>query len=279
MGYLAHGRSLAFSVDDSSETAFHTSLFDVWYATDSVAVPLPLAALPNYQHMELDSLAQAPLLFRTPTFEAHDSVQIGFSLSGMFGGVMDTANAAQVHLWLDLMNATTDTVVTVLDSAWITMSSPDHGLSGWPVLDLLSGSYYIRLWLDTVNIPAVVWNPNGSPKYPVVDLHGWMGDDAGGLSKLRREGNSTASQARIAAQPNPFTGTTELRFSIPSAGDVAIRVFDPIGRPVAVVLPGQWMDAGRYAVGFDASQLPPGTYMVELMLGQQRVVEKVVVAR
>ena len=189
--------------------------------------------------MELDSLGQVPLLFRTPAFQAHDSVQIGFSLSGSFGGVIDTLNTAQVRLRLELMNATADTVVTVLDSATVTMSSPDHGLLSQPVLDLLSGSYYIRLRLDTLNIPGLVWNPYGSPLYPVVDLHGWMGDDEGGLSKLRREGTTTTAQARIDAQPNPFTGRTELRFSIPTAGTATVRVFDPIGRPVAEVVPQQ----------------------------------------
>ena len=39
------------------------------------------------------------------------------------------------------------------------------------------------------------------------------------------------------------------------------------------------MEVGRYAVEFDGSQLQPGTYLVELMLGQQRVVEKMVVVR
>ena len=86
-------------------------------------------------------------------------------------------------------------------------------------------------------------------------------------------------QARIDAQPNPFTGTTELRFSIPTPGYATVRVFDPVGRMIAEVLPQQWMEVGRYAVEFDASQLQPGTYLVELMLGQQRVVEKMVVVR
>ncbi|MCC7437362.1 MAG: T9SS type A sorting domain-containing protein [Armatimonadetes bacterium] len=99
------------------------------------------------------------------------------------------------------------------------------------------------------------------------------------ITKLRRESSTTTAQARITAQPNPFTGTTELRFSIPKPGQATVRVFDPVGRMVAEVLPQQWMEVGRYAVGFDASQLPPGTYMVELMVGQQRVVEKMVVAR
>ena len=48
---------------------------------------------------------------------------------------------------------------------------------------------------------------------------------------------------------------------------------------MAEVVPEQWMEVGRYAVEFDGSQLQPGTYMVELMIGQQRVVQKLVVVR
>ncbi|KXK57046.1 MAG: T9SS type A sorting domain-containing protein [Candidatus Kapabacteria bacterium] len=276
-GYLAHGRSLAFSVDDSSQSAFHASLFDLWYATDSVSVPLHLAALPSYEHMELDSLPQVPVLFRTGAFQAHDSVAIGFSLRGEFSGVIDTLNLSRVRLRLELMDAVADTVVAVVDSGSVTMAAPQHGRSGDSVLDLLSGSYYLRLRLDTMNIPAVVWNPNGAPRYPVVDLHGWMED--GGFGKVRREGAASSAEARISAQPNPFTATTEVRFSIPVSGTAAVRVFDPLGRPVAEVVPEQWMEVGRYAVEFDGSGLQPGTYLIELMLDQRRVVQKLVLAR
>ena len=48
---------------------------------------------------------------------------------------------------------------------------------------------------------------------------------------------------------------------------------------MAEVVPKQWMEIGRYAAEFNAAELPPGTYLVELMLGQQRVVEKIVVVR
>ena len=100
-----------------------------------------------------------------------------------------------------------------------------------------------------------------------------------GLGKLRREGATTGARARLMAQPNPSTGATELRFSVPVNDYASVTVYDRLGREVARPVERQWMDAGRFAVELDASRLEPGTYLVELRTTSERVVEKLVVVR
>ena len=70
------------------------------------------------------------------------------------------------------------------------------------------------------------------------------------------------------ARPNPFTGVTVLKFTLPAAGRVDLRAYDLRGREVACLAFGAHA-AGGHAVTFRAidSQgraLAPGTYFAHL---------------
>ena len=64
-----------------------------------------------------------------------------------------------------------------------------------------------------------------------------------------------------AARPNPFTGSTEIRYTVPTAGPVRLAVYDVLGREV-VVLVDDAVAAGEHGVRFEAGGLPSGTYVV-----------------
>ena len=51
-------------------------------------------------------------------------------------------------------------------------------------------------------------------------------------------------------QPNPFAGTTLIRFALPRSGEARFRVFDLAGRRVATPLSG-WSEAGGHSVDWD----------------------------
>ncbi len=59
--------------------------------------------------------------------------------------------------------------------------------------------------------------------------------------------------------PNPFNPTTVIKFAIPSASKVTVKVFDILGREVAV-LANQDFAAGRHNLEFNASGLTSGAY-------------------
>ncbi len=63
--------------------------------------------------------------------------------------------------------------------------------------------------------------------------------------------------------PNPFNPSTIIEFSVPSAGDVSITVFDAAGREVAVLVNGH-RERGNYAVQFSAVNLSSGIYFYKL---------------
>ncbi len=69
--------------------------------------------------------------------------------------------------------------------------------------------------------------------------------------------------------PNPFNPVTTIQFSIPvgTDGHTSLRVFDLLGREVAVLLSGK-KPAGTYEITFDAAGLSSGVYIYRLTAGQ-----------
>ena len=66
--------------------------------------------------------------------------------------------------------------------------------------------------------------------------------------------------------PNPFNPTTEIGYRIPKATRVSLKVYDTLGREVAVLFDGI-RDPGRYTATFDASGLSAGTYVCKMTAG------------
>jgi hypothetical protein len=67
--------------------------------------------------------------------------------------------------------------------------------------------------------------------------------------------------------PNPFNPSTKIRFTLPAASFVALKVFNVLGQEVATLL-SQNMAPGAYDVPFDASRLPSGVYMYRVDAGK-----------
>ncbi|WP_456429949.1 T9SS type A sorting domain-containing protein [Rhodocaloribacter sp.] len=66
--------------------------------------------------------------------------------------------------------------------------------------------------------------------------------------------------------PNPFNPATRITYALPAAGPVRLTVHDALGREVARLVEGR-QAAGRYAVTFEAGELPSGLYLYRLQSG------------
>jgi hypothetical protein len=70
--------------------------------------------------------------------------------------------------------------------------------------------------------------------------------------------------------PNPFNPTTEIRCSVRMYSHMSLRVFDLLGREVALLV-NEEKPAGSYSVKWDASALPSGVYFYRLeAVGQNK---------
>jgi hypothetical protein len=82
------------------------------------------------------------------------------------------------------------------------------------------------------------------------------------------EGSTSSDAALLMARPNPVPGATQVHYSLPSAGDVTLRVFSLEGAVVRTLLHGQ-APAGPGVVSWDGRSdrgiaLPAGVYFFRL---------------
>lgn len=83
---------------------------------------------------------------------------------------------------------------------------------------------------------------------------------------------------RLESYPNPFNPVTVIRFSLPSSGMVQLRVYDTLGRVVAVLAEGVY-EAGVHEATFDASRLPSGMYFTRLESGGQSMIHRMLLVK
>jgi len=66
--------------------------------------------------------------------------------------------------------------------------------------------------------------------------------------------------------PNPFNPTTSINYSIPKSGLVTLKVFDILGKEVAIIV-NEFKNAGNHDVNFNASSLSSGVYFYRIESG------------
>ncbi len=87
-----------------------------------------------------------------------------------------------------------------------------------------------------------------------------------------------SSYSLLPAYPNPFNPSTLIRFQIPTAGDVQIKVYDIQGNIVATITDG-WQTPGSYQIPFNAASLSSGIYLARLTAGDFTQTRKLVLMK
>ena len=97
----------------------------------------------------------------------------------------------------------------------------------------------------------------------------WQAVAMGYPEVVSAEGDSELPEVFALDQnyPNPFNPATTIRFQLPQAEQVTLRVFDVLGREVATLLEDALMGAGEHTVQFDAAWLTSGLYLYRLEAG------------
>jgi len=66
--------------------------------------------------------------------------------------------------------------------------------------------------------------------------------------------------------PNPFNPSTTIRYDLPKAANVTLRIFNTLGQEIAVLV-NEEKEAGYYRVRWDAA-LPSGVYFYRIQAGE-----------
>ncbi len=75
--------------------------------------------------------------------------------------------------------------------------------------------------------------------------------------------------------PNPFNSSTKISYEINNTGDVAIDIFDILGRKVETLINGI-QPAGKYSLVWEATGLPSGIYFARLESNDQVTSNKMI---
>jgi alpha-D-xyloside xylohydrolase len=115
------------------------------------------------------------------------------------------------------------------------------------------------VWVDTGKGIGI----NSSSKFDTV-IH-YNGSEMGITSVTR--GSSQPSQTYLQQNyPNPFNASTRISFSIQQGNKVSLKIYDLLGREVAVIV-DSWKNAGSYSVDWHAKNFASGVYLYRLQAG------------
>ncbi|GAB1349496.1 hypothetical protein MASR1M107_17100 [Ignavibacteriales bacterium] len=78
--------------------------------------------------------------------------------------------------------------------------------------------------------------------------------------------------------PNPFNPSTVINFSLPSAGNVVLVVYNSVGEKVATLVNGA-LSAGSHSVRFKGDNLPSGLYFYKLQADGISFTRKMVLSK
>jgi photosystem II stability/assembly factor-like uncharacterized protein len=71
--------------------------------------------------------------------------------------------------------------------------------------------------------------------------------------------------------PNPFNPSTTIKFALPKAGFVSLKVYDITGREVKELFNNQQLNAGTVTYDFDGTNLASGVYFYTLIVDNNKI--------
>ena len=106
----------------------------------------------------------------------------------------------------------------------------------------------------------------------------WLWDDVGGGSSP-----VPLSPVLYPASPNPFNASTSIRYTLPTASNVTLRIHNILGQHVRTLV-NQPMSAGEHQITWNGTdtrgnEVSSGVYLIVMQAGSERVVRKGVVVK
>jgi Secretion system C-terminal sorting domain len=78
--------------------------------------------------------------------------------------------------------------------------------------------------------------------------------------------------------PNPFNPDTRIRFGLPQASHVSIKIYSIAGAEVSTVVDNDY-PAGTHAIIFQAKNLSSGVYFYVMQAGEARIVRRLMLVK
>ncbi|MSQ46466.1 MAG: T9SS type A sorting domain-containing protein, partial [Ignavibacteria bacterium] len=78
--------------------------------------------------------------------------------------------------------------------------------------------------------------------------------------------------------PNPFNPATTIRYQVPNASNVSLKVYNMMGQEVATLVNGM-KEAGNHTITFDGTKLASGVYLYQINAGSFQDVKKMILMK
>ena len=153
----------------------------------------------------------------------------------------------------------------------ITQNIPGNTPEGEYIYSIFVGDHHPgEIWSQSgFNFTKSGVDASGSGNW---DVYGW--DESIGEEIV----SAPSEYILKGAYPNPFNPSTDISFALPIAGKVSLKVYNTLGREVAILADG-WQDTGWHKVRFDAGSLSSGIYFCILRTEKSVLVEKMVLLK
>ncbi len=92
------------------------------------------------------------------------------------------------------------------------------------------------------------------------------------------QSNNLNTFSLIQNYPNPFNPNTTIKYNIPIAGNVSLKIFDVLGKEITTLV-NEEKSAGSYNVEFNASHLASGIYYYQLRAGDYVETKKMILLK
>jgi hypothetical protein len=90
---------------------------------------------------------------------------------------------------------------------------------------------------------------------------------------LAKQLNTAPTEYSLGNYPNPFNPTTVIRYAMPEAGQVSLKIYNVLSQEVANLVESN-QSAGVHQINFNASHLPTGIYIARLQAGARVMTSK-----
>lgn len=180
---------------------------------------------------------------------------------------------------------------TISSNTWVYSLAVDT--SGTKILDLFAGTNDHGVLVSTDS--GATWSAanagltdvciyslavSGSNLFAGTNARGVWKLSLDGLTAIHEPTTEKVPQTFYLFQnyPNPFNPSTVINYQIPKSGLITLKVYDVLGREVAILVNGE-KPAGNYEVEFNGSRLSSGIYFYRIQAGDYVSAKKMILMK
>lgn len=169
---------------------------------------------------------------------------------------------------------------------WLLVENNNALLRGSGKINFRGNYGYIILALNNPDkLRVIIWDKNDNDKlvFDNMNMQSVNGVISFGNSLIFAKEETTEEEVpeRFTLEqnyPNPFNASTIIKYSIPEAANVMLKVFDILGNEVATLV-NEFKTAGTYDVQFAMNELASGIYFYKLQAGPFIETKKMIIVK